>query len=498
MGDGAVAVGVPGGMPAADARGHRLTPDVIGLPQSVLIGVATSAPGQSTAVALAPMVAAAAYATGPAILLSMLPMLAIALCYQRLNLWEQNCGGPYVWVGRSISPFVGYLVAWAMLVGFVLGSVSDILPLGPALLSLGNLNASGTVGNVLTATIFGAVITAVAAVGLRTTARFQLGIAVVEYTILAVFSVIAFWAVFVAHWPGTVHPTAAWLRPTGVGGRGSLSASMLIAIFLFTGWDASMYINEETRHKRVNPGRAVLISVAVLGVVYTWLFVTFQGVVSPAQLAAHTTDALPYLATALVGSGWARLMVLAVVLSVVATSQTTLVSLSRVSYSMGSDRLLPRSFARVHPRFRTPAWAAVFWGAVMVVIADAYAASSSLASAFGDVINLEAVPFTFFFIFTALATTWYYRHLLRRSLLDLVLVGVCPMAGAAVLAWVLEQSVTTLAPPTPWILLGLTVAGVVAMVISRFVLRAPFFWARRSAWTPGVDDPPTRTARRAG
>ena len=495
MDEGAVAViGVVDGAPVADARAHRLTPDVIGLPQSVLIGVATSAPGQSTVVALAPMVAAVAYATGPAILLSMLPMLAIALCYQRLNLWEQNCGGPYVWVGRSISPFVGYLVAWAMLVGFVLGSVSDILPLGPALLSLGGWNASGVVGNVLTVVVFGAVITGVAAVGLRTTARFQLGIAAVEYTILAVFSAIAFWAVFVGHWPGTVHPTAAWLRPSGVGGKGSLSAGMLIAVFLFTGWDASMYINEETRQKRRNPGRAVLISVAILGVVYTWLFVTFQGVVPPAQLAAHTTDALPYLATALVGSGWAKLMVLAVVLSVVATSQTTLVALSRVSYSMGSDHLLPSSFGRVNRRLRTPAWAAVFWGAVMVAVAVGYAASASLATAFGDVINLEAVPFTFFFIFTALATTWYYRRLLRRSPLDLVLVGVCPLAAAAVLSWVLEQSVTTLTPPTPWILLGLAVTGLVLMVISRFVFRAPFFGIGQSSWRPTADGSPDPVA----
>ena len=114
----------------------------------MVIGVATSAPGQSTAVALAGMVAVAAYATGPAIIISMLPMLAIAVCYQRLNLWDQNCGGPYVWVARAISPYVGYLVGWAMLVGFVLGSVSNILPLGPALLSFTGLDASGTVGNV--------------------------------------------------------------------------------------------------------------------------------------------------------------------------------------------------------------------------------------------------------------------------------------------------------------------------------------------------------------
>jgi amino acid transporter len=85
---------------------HKLRANQISLLQSVVIGMATSAPGQSTAVTLAGMVAVAAYATGPAILIGMLPMLAIALSYQRLNMWDQNCGGPYVWVGKSISPYL--------------------------------------------------------------------------------------------------------------------------------------------------------------------------------------------------------------------------------------------------------------------------------------------------------------------------------------------------------------------------------------------------------
>ena len=325
----------------ADASTHQLRPDVVSLGQSVVIGVATSAPGQSTAVALAGMVAVAAYATGPAILLSMLPMLAIALCYQRLNLWNQNCGGPYVWVARAINPFVGYLVGWSMLVGFVLGSVSNILPLGPAMLSFTGLDASGTLGNVLTATLFGLALTAVAAIGIKTTARFQLAIASIEYLILLVFSGIAFWAVFVQHRTGTVHPSMSWIHLNGIGGKGSLAGAMLIAIFLFTGWDATIYINEETTRKRTNPGKAAIISVAILGPVFAWLFVSFQGVVPPGELQAHATDALPYLAQVLVGNGWAKFMVLAVVLSVLGTTQATIVSTSRVTYSMGTDRLLP-------------------------------------------------------------------------------------------------------------------------------------------------------------
>jgi amino acid transporter len=468
----------------ADASTHQLRADVVTLPQSVVIGVATSAPGQSTAVALAGMVAVAAYATGPAILLSMLPMLAIALCYQRLNLWNQNCGGPYIWVARAINPYIGYLVGWSMLVGFVLGSVSNILPLGPAMLSFTGLDASGTAGNLLTATVFGLALTAIAAIGIRATARFQLALASIEYLTLLVFSGIAFWAVFIQHRAGTVHPSVSWLHVSGVGGKGSLAGAMLIAIFLFTGWDATIYINEETIRKRTNPGRAAIISVAILGPVFAWLFVSFQGVVSPGKLQAHATDALPYIAQVLVGSGWAKFMVLAVVLSVLGTTQATIVSTSRVTYSMGTDRLLPGKFANVHPRFKTPMFATVFWGVVMVAVADLYVASSSLANAFNDVVNAEAIAFTVFYIFTALATTWYYRRLLRRSMVDLALVGIFPLCGAAVLTWVLAKSIPALGPTARWTVAGVGILGVVLMGVSAWILRAPFFSIRRSTYSP--------------
>jgi amino acid transporter len=468
----------------ADASTHRLQPNVVNLAQSVVIGVATSAPGQSTAVALAGMVAVAAYATGPAIILSMVPMLAIALCYQRLNLWDQNCGGPYVWVARAIGPYVGFLVGWSMLVGFVLGSVSNILPLGPTMLSLVGLDTSGTVGNVLTATIFGLAVVTISAIGIKATARFQVCLAAIEYIILLAFSGIAFWAVFVQHRAGTVRPNLSWLHLSGTGGRGSLAGAMLIAIFLFTGWDATIYINEETIHKRTNPGKAAIISVAILGPVFAWLFVSFQGVVSASRLQAHATDALPYIAQVLVGNGWAKLMILAVVLSVLGTTQATIVSTSRVTYSMGTDRLLPRAFAKVHPRFRTPIFATIFWGIVMVAIADLYVMSSSLANAFNTVVNAESIAFTVFYVLTALATTWYYRALLKKSLTDVALVGVFPLGGAAVLIWVLGKSIPALGPSARWTVAGVAILGVVLMALGAWVFRSPFFRIRRSRYTP--------------
>jgi amino acid transporter len=40
-------------------------------------------------------------------------------------------------------------------------------------------------------------------------------------------------------------------------------------VFMYTGWDATVYVNEEVKHRRHNPGRAAVIAVALLAIIYT-------------------------------------------------------------------------------------------------------------------------------------------------------------------------------------------------------------------------------------
>ncbi len=79
-----------------DKTSPSLQSGAIRIWESVLISVASSAPGQATAVSLGLLVPATAYAGGLAILATTAAMLAIAWSYHRLNMWEQNAGGAYV------------------------------------------------------------------------------------------------------------------------------------------------------------------------------------------------------------------------------------------------------------------------------------------------------------------------------------------------------------------------------------------------------------------
>ena len=108
----------------------RLEPDAIGVAQDVVIGMATSAPAVSVGLTLAALAAATAYSSGLIIILTAIPMLIIANAYRRLNLWNANCGASFEWVGRSISPDLGFLTGWLMIAGNVVGTVSGVIVLG--------------------------------------------------------------------------------------------------------------------------------------------------------------------------------------------------------------------------------------------------------------------------------------------------------------------------------------------------------------------------------
>lgn len=466
---------------------HGLQAGAVSLGQSIIFSVASSAPGQATAITIAALVAATAYSGGVAVLITTLPMLAIAFAYHRLNMWTRDCGGSYMWVGRAINPYVGFMVGWVMLTGYLLGTVADILPIGPAVLSFIGLPADHVAGSLLTVAAAGSLIIVTAVVGVQVTARFQMIIASIEYIILLTFCGIGIYRVYIQHAPGTVRPSWEWLSIHGVGGQGSLVAGMLITVYLFTGWDSALYLNEETERPERNPGLSALLSVAILGVFYALLVFSLQGAAPADQLAEHGGDALTFLAAQLVGDGWAKFMALAVILSVLGTTQAFLVSAARISFSMGSDRVLPPVFGRLNRRFRTPTFATVAFGLFMIAATCLYVLSSSISGAFDVVVSITGVLFALFYAATGVATAVFYRKLARRSFMDLLTTVVLPLGGAAVLAWVAVQSTLEFKPSALVSMLAVLILGILMLLVAAFGYRSEFFRLRRETYDPSSD-----------
>jgi len=469
------------------APAAKLEPDAIGVAQDTVIGMASSAPAATMAVTMAGLAAAAAYGGGPVILLCGVPMLIIANSYRRLNLWNANCGASFEWVGRAINPYLGFLTGWLMLAGYIVGSISVVVVLSPAVLAVFNVTNTSAWPNIGISTALIIVMLVIAVVGIRITARTQVAMAVFEYIVLIGVSI---WGLVyvLGHHAGTFPITRGWFSLSGIGGKGSLAAGLLIAVFMYSGWDATIYVNEEVKHRRVNPGRAAVFAVLILIVLYILPQVGLQGVSSPAKLQANASSALIYVTQVLGGGGWAKVMAFALVLSVIASTGTGIVASARIAYGMASHRVLPPVLGQISRRFNTPAIGSIIIAVILVAATWAELLSTSIANVFTDVVDVTGLLFALFYMLTACAAIVYYRRRIFSKPWDAILVGVLPLASVGFLGWVVVKSLQGAANAQRYALIGIVVAGLIMMLVARFVLQSQFFHLpRESAPRNAVD-----------
>jgi amino acid transporter len=462
---------------AGQAPAARLEPDAIGAAQDTIIGMGNSAPTVALGLSLAALVLASAYGSGPVIVLCGIPMLIIANAYRRLNLWSANCGASFEWVGRAINPYLGFMTGWLMIAASLIAAVSGVVVLAPSVLAIAGVNAVSTWPNIIISTAVIVVLLVIAVVGIRLTARSQVAMGLIEYVILIGFSA---WGLVevLGHHHGTFPITRGWFSLSGIGGQGHLAAGLLIAVFMIAGWDATVYVNEEVKHRRQNPGRAAVIAVALLVVIYTFCQIGLQGVVRPAKLQANSSDVLVYIAQALGGGSAAKVMALALALSVIASTGVSIVILARMLYGMASHRVLPAILGNVNTRFATPAVASIVIGVILIVVTWVYLLASSISNAFIALIDVSGVLYASFYLLTATSAIVYYRRRIFSNAWDAVLIGILPLAATGFLVWIVIKSVQNAPQSQRWSLIGVVAAGLILMLAARFILRSPFFRIR--------------------
>jgi amino acid transporter len=478
------AVPGPAQVPAATAG---LKPEAIGLVQDTVIGMATSAPAGTVAATLAALAAASAYSGGLVLLITVVPMLVIANAYRRLNLWNANAGASFEWVGRSINPYLGFITGWTMVVGYVITTVAEVVVLAPSVLQIWGSNSTNTwqalgvdVGLVV-------IMLVIAIVGIRVTAGVQVGMALVEYAVLIGLSIAGLVVVAVGHHAGAMHFSSGWVSLSGIGGKGSLAGGLLISVYIYSGWDASVYVNEETRGRRINPGRAVMLATAILAVIYILAQVGLQGVVSSKGLQAHASTAMIYAAQAIGGGVWAKVMALAIALSVTGATGTGIVIVARLVYGMSGRGVLPGALADVSRRWRTPILASVIAG-VAIIAAIAvdllYAGSDNI---FSDVVGVSGLLFSIFYVMTGLAMMVYYRSRIFSSVMDFITIGLLPAASIVLLGWVFAKTITQVPPGEVYTVYSVIGSGIIVMILMRLLGRPAFFHLKLERYT-GPDE----------
>jgi len=482
--------------------------NAIGYASSVVIGVASTAPGYSLAAVLGLIVAVGGVGVhAPGVLIvSFVPMLLVALGYKYLNKADPDADTTFAWATKAFGPRTGWLGGWAIIVAdlIVMANLAQIAGLYSFLLF--GIQAPSTLAVTAVGVVWIAIMTAVCVIGVEVNARTQRWLLAAEIVTLAAFAVVAL--VRVGLGDGAATPSLDWFSPFAVGSVGALTSGLLVAIFIYWGWDSLVCVNEETEDSETVPGKAAVMSVLILVGIYVIVAtaaIAFGGV---ERLAGDSSgDVLGLLAGDVFGSALlGKVMIVAVLTSAAASTQTTILPTSRTALSMARAKAAPAALAAVHPRYLTPHVATWIMGGLSV----AWYVGLTLVSTniLFDSIAALGLMIAFYYGLTGFACAWYYRRALTHSLSGFLLAGVAPFVGGSILAFVFVRScfdlgradagsTTYFGIGSPLVIgVGFLLLGVVLMGIWRAAGHAEFFRRRPSAAAPdalGSDAPRVRT-----
>ncbi len=483
--------------PAVPDKGLRS--GALGLVASTVMGIASTAPAYSLAATLGYLVATVGVHAPGVLLLAFVPMLCIAVAYQQLNAREPDCGTTFTWAakafGRPAGPAIGWMGGWGIIAADIivmanLGQVAG--QYGFQLFDLHSLAAS-TLWTTVAGCAWIAAMTALCYLGIEISSRVQLVMLAIEVGVLLAFAVAALVEVYSGHGtPGSTHPSASWLAPTHLGGFSGLSVGLLLAVFIYWGWDTSVSCNEETADASRTPGRAAVLSTLLLLGTYLLVTVAAQSYAGTGSTGLgldnsdNSSDVLSVLGNAVLGSALGKLLVLMVLTSAAASTLTSILPTARTTLAMAAYGALPRAFARVSPRTLAPTVSTVVMGVVCIVFyIGAVLAGADL---YQDAIGSIGLLIAFYYGLTGFTAAWALRHEVR-SARDALLKVAVPLAGGLMLLALFGYGVKEYAAqPSDTATVGsyTTLAGVGAAAVIGVgsLLLGLVLMAAWAAWSP--------------
>jgi amino acid transporter len=495
--------------PVEEYKDKGLKGGALGLVSSIVMGVASTAPAYSLAATLFFVVAAVGLKSPSVALLAFIPMLLCSIGYSEMNKADPDCGTTFTWATRAFGPKTGWAGGWAIVAADILVMASLAQVAGQYLFLLFGADGIGdnatSVWVLLTGIAWIIAMTYICYRGIEVSAWFQRILLTIEIIMLLVLAVTALVKTETSHPAGSISPSFSWLLPTHL----SLSAfitGIILMLFIYWGWDTAVSVNEETKDKAKTPGRAAIISTVILLITYVIVIFGIQafagigskgvGLANP----AHEFDVLSVAGSAIFGtSGFgtflSRLLILMVLTSASASTQTTILPTARTTLSMAAYKAIPAAFAKIHPRYLTPTVSTLVMGAVSIAL---YIPFNYIAGGnpIGDAVTAIGLYIAFYYGLTAFSCVWYYRKTLTSSTRNLFMQGILPFLGGLIMYgagiyslqsdWVATNSLTSWTiPGLQWqvggiflIALGAALVGVLGFIFMR--VTAPAFFKKQT------------------
>ncbi|MGA2778566.1 MAG: APC family permease [Steroidobacteraceae bacterium] len=276
----------------------------------------------------------------------------VILCFAEVASRFEQTGGPFVYARIAFGPDLGFLTGWVLWVARLTGccAICNLLLGYAAYFGTGFDRGAGRAA-IATAVIGGLCVLHI--FGIRRSALFANMITVAKLIPLCIF---------VGFGMAAIDPSGLLSAPPPAHPR--FAEAVMLLSFAFVGWESVVVTAGETRNPQRDLPFALLVGLACVAILYFGVQLVCMGTLP--QLASSERPIVD-AGRGFLGQGGATLIVVGAVVAMIGTLHGSMLTISRLPYAMADAGQMPRFLAIVLPRLRTPVWAILVSGAIVLL-----------------------------------------------------------------------------------------------------------------------------------
>ncbi|WP_125153567.1 APC family permease [Clostridium rectalis] len=363
-------------------------------------------------------------------IISGLGAIFMGISFANLGAKIPKTGGPYEYVKQAFGDFAGYINAWLFWNSYWIAIIASLVSATAYVAAfIPVLNENRLVAFLFTSAVLW-FFTYINVKGIKEAATFQ--------TILTASVIVLSVAfVFVAGGKFNISNITP-LFPEGKG-IGTVSAAVSITLWAFSGFEAASVSAGEVKNARRNVKLATIIGILISIAFYLILSFATMGAINSKELAMVEGNYGEILSSHF-GRGFAYVVIITEVLSILGTAFATILTTARMSYAAAKDDMFPRVFQRVHSKYQTPSSSLII-AAILGNILLAMNYTKSLSQLFTFMIllsNLSCLPI---YACTSLADIklWKKDNKGYKNI-QLIKYSIIPLLGFAYAMWAIYGS----------------------------------------------------------
>lgn len=281
----------------------------------------------------------------------------VFLCFAEVGSRVSRSGGAYAYIEEAFGPlagFIAFILFWfgftvladAAITVFMVDQIADLFPI-----------LSESIPRAIFIIVLLIFLAAVNVRGVTAGVRLYIFNTLAKLVPLLLLLVAGLFVINVENLAIPEWPSAAQIGTTTI-----------LLFFAFTGAESALNTSGEVNNPAKTVPLGLLLGLGAILLLYVGLQTVAQGVLGP-ELANNTEAPLVAVATEVFGDWGGKMLIAGAVISIYSTLSGEMLGGPRIIFASALDGNLPKFFGKVHPKYKTPYVAIIFFAIVIGVFA---------------------------------------------------------------------------------------------------------------------------------